>query len=108
LIQSLKDSFVSYEAIQSLVKTGDKRAVPHIKKFLGHRDVRRQRTAAIALHKLGDDSGVAVIIKSLKSWDKDTRCIAEHTLSQLTGQNFTEGKKLSSFSREKEKEIIQK
>lgn len=108
LIQSLKDRFVSYEAIQSLVEIGDKRAVPHIKKFLGHRDVRWQRTAAIALHKLGDDSGVAVIIKSLKSWDKDTRCTAEHTLSQLTGQNFTEGKRLSSFSREKEKEIIQR
>lgn len=98
-----------YASVLNLVsKFGDKSAIPHIKKKLYSADVYVRREAALALHKLGDQSGVPVMLASLKSKHKNTHSVANAVLKEITGQDFTKGRGLRMLPVNEQKAAIEK
>lgn len=109
LLKRNNEADFRYEnALLLLTMFGDKSAVPHIKKKLFHENVYVRRRAALALHKLGDQTGVPIMIASLKSKSKSTRSVANAVLREITGQDFAEGKSLRRLLPEKQNEVIEK
>lgn len=98
-----------YASVLNLVsKFGDKSAIPHIKKKLYSADVYVRREAALALHKLGDQSGVPVMLASLKSRHKNTHSVANAVLKEITGQDFTKDRSLRMLPVDEQKAVIEK
>jgi len=91
-----------------LARFGDETSIPHIKRKLYHENVYVRREAALALNKLGDQSGVPVMIESLKSKFKNNRSVANAVLKEITGQDFTEGKSLRELLGDEEKAVIER
>lgn len=97
-----------YRVLNLLARVGDDTCIPHIKRKLYHEGVYIRREAALALHKLGDQSGVPVMIESLKSTFKNNRSVANAVLKEIAGQDFTEGKSLRQLSGDEEKAAIER
>jgi HEAT repeat protein len=91
-----------------LAKFGDDSIITHIKKKLYHEDIYTRREAALVLNKLGDQSGVPIMIESLKSRFKNNRSVANAVLKEITTQDFTENKSLRQLSPDEEKVVIKK
>ena len=91
-----------------LARFGDDTSIPHIKRKLYHEDVYVRREAALALNELGDQSGVPIMIESLKSKFKNNRSVANAVLKEITTQDFIEGKSFRQLSPEEEKAAIKK
>jgi|GEM_PF-3250955 len=94
--------------MQMLMKYGDASAAGVIKDKLYHKDVYVRRAAALALHKFGDQAGVAVMMASLEAPSRNTRSVANAVLKEITGQDFTSGKSLRFLPAAEEKEVIDK
>jgi HEAT repeat protein len=91
-----------------LVRLGDDTCIPHIKRKLYHEDIYVRRESALALNKLADQSGVPIMIESLKSKFKNNRSVANTVLKEITTQDFTEGKSLRQLSLDEEKAAIER
>jgi hypothetical protein len=97
-----------YGVLNLLARFGDETSIPHIKRKLYHEGVYIRREAALALHKLGDQSGVPIMIESLKSEFKNNRSVANAVLKEIAGQDFTEGKSLRELLGDEEKAAIER
>lgn len=103
------ETAILYEmALRLLAKFGDEPAISHIKKMLYHEDVYVRREAALALHRLGDQSGVPIMIASLEAESLNTRSVASAVLREVTGQDFTESKSFRHLSPDNQKGAIEK
>lgn len=85
----------------------DESAIPHARRKLYHEDVYVRREAALLLHKLGDQLGIPIMVKSLKSKIRNTRSVANAVLKEMTGEDFTQGKSLRYLTPDEEKVVIE-
>jgi len=97
-----------YGVLKLLARFGDENSISHVKRKLYHENVYVRREAALVLHKLGDQSGVPIMIESLKSKIKNNRSVANAVLKEITGQDFTEGKSLRELLGDEEKAVIER
>ncbi|MCK5271019.1 MAG: HEAT repeat domain-containing protein [Sedimentisphaerales bacterium] len=95
-------------ALHLLSRFGNESAIHDIKEKLYHEDVYVRREAAIALHKLGDQNGVPIMITSLGAQCPNTRSVANAVLREITGQDYADGKSLRYLPPTEQKDIIRK
>ena len=108
-LDSKNNSDRVYTIVLNLLgRLGDDTCIPHVKRKLYHEDVYIRREAALALNKLSDQSGVPIMIESLKSKFKNNRSVANAVLKEITTQDFTEGKSLRQLSLDEEKAAIER
>ena len=112
LVKFLADENNSAEMYESalhlLSKVDDKSAIHAIKTKLYHPDIYVRREAALALNKVGDRSGVPIMIATLDSQSKNSRSVANAVLREITGQNFAGDKSLRHLSDAEEKMVLNK
>ena len=92
--------------IPILLKIGGESTIDVIKPRLYGPGVYLRKDIALTLHAMGDDSGVPVMIASLQAPRLNTRSVANYTLKEITGQDFTGSKSLRYLPPEKQDEVI--
>jgi len=103
------EDVVLQESILGVVsKMRAKSLIPQVKKKLLSPDVYVRRQAALALAKLGDSCSVSVMIESLKSKRRNSRSVANATLKELTGLDFSQGKSLRVLSPQDEAGVVER
>ena len=104
--ENVSDSLVSL-ILNMLGDLKNTSAIPVVKEKSYHRDIYIRKEAVIALHKLGDDSGIPIMIESLNSQFINNQSVANSALMAITGKNFIDERSLRLLSDEKRKKAVE-